>query len=217
MGFPGRSVQFFMTESDEKEFLDFVKSTGDVLFFDRISRTAEFRPVVNLPVPDGPLSGGHFFMVNRSVPSRFITNPPSQFKLDDKDCYGIDNIESSVVGFHRCYREPGCVFEGDLGMVTSYLASDDVTLVSKDPKFLKWFDKMARWIRKRYVKLVCMTFIRVGPEAGRLFEEGSLDLVLARNPVQEIVVEGSLLENRQLVRNRKGVLPAVPTTAELTF
>jgi len=44
----------------------------------------------------------------------------------------------------------------------------------------------------------------VGPEAGRLFEEGLLDLILARNPVQEIIIKGNSLNNQRVVRKRDG-------------
>ena len=205
VSFAIREVKFFMTELDEKEFCDFIKSTGDVLFFNPISKTPEFQPINSLPVPSGPGVGGYFFMLNRSVSTEFRTYPPSQTKLYDKDCYGINWLESSVVHFQRCYREPESVFEGSLGVTSQYLGPDDMTPVSKEIEFLKWFDKMARWLRKRYVKLACTSFLRVGPDAGRLFEEGRLDLILARNPVEEIVVEGNLSENRQVVRKRKGV------------
>jgi len=203
MPFPSREIKYYMSENDEKEFLDFVKSCGDVVFFESISRTPEFQPLLIIPKSNERKEGVQFYAFNRSVSNRFFTRPPSETKLSDKDCYSVNWIDSSVVCLGLCDREQSSVFYAGMCVISHYLEQNASSLTQKEPEFLKWFEKMVRWINKRYTKLACTApFIRIGPDAGKLFEEGRLTLIMARNPLREVVIEGNLINNRQVSRNR---------------
>jgi hypothetical protein len=193
-----------MTESDEKEFLDFVKSTGDVVFVESLSRTKDFQPMAILPLRKDE-HGFPFFMFNRSVskefPARKLLN-----RVDDKYEFMADNTSGPLVAFQRCLWEPNCVFDGGLQAISSYLADDNRTMVRKEPEFLEWCETMSKWIRRNHTKLTGTKPLHwVGSEAGRLFDEGRIDLMLQRNNFQELFIDGNLAENSESWRKRKGV------------
>ncbi len=204
MPVPMRSISLFMTASDEEQFVDFVKSTGDVVFLSGFSKTAEFEPLVGLKIKDAPsLASNIIYILNRSVSARFVTIPPIQGNGELSEFYHLDEDNSSVARFWRCDREPGVVFGGWLDVLSCSLTADFASVL-KEPGFLKWYESIRHWIRRNYTKLTgTKPTYWAGPEAGKLFDEGSLDLVLQRGD-QELFVEGNLSSNRESWRRRKG-------------
>src|SRR2546428_123797 len=97
-----------MTHDDEKEFLNYVKGTGNVEVLPHQSTMSSFVPVVEMPEADQEESNRIFWLFNRSVSSNLVVDYD-----DDHGVYVIDGLRSSAVEFARCFtrrlHSPGVV------------------------------------------------------------------------------------------------------------
>ena len=63
----GRQVNFYMTGEDEKEFVNFVRATGDIVIFPSRSLQRYFQPVDELPEPFSNEHWLGFLFYNRGI------------------------------------------------------------------------------------------------------------------------------------------------------
>ncbi len=161
----GRQVNFYMNKDDEAEFFDFVRTTGNVSILPYVSDVREFHP---LKTPSDPRLGkfsGAVWLINRDVSSNLVVK-----HVPTQGYYSIDEERSSVIEFTRSAVVEKTIGRGRIWAEFTYLDSESMTLVPKEPEFSKWYDTLAKWIRGRYKRLERLIY--TGPGAQKLLSEG---------------------------------------------
>ncbi len=160
----GRQIELYMTEEDEKEFVEFVMSTGkiEIMTEDMKSRDERWEAI-----PPWTEDGRHsdVFFHNTEIPGDL-------FYLYDqvKDAFSISTSESPVIEFTRSKQRVDDLMSGRLYAVFKACSFDAEAYVPKDPAFNKWYEKIMRWIKRRYQRLEWNTY--AGPKAMELKKRG---------------------------------------------
>ena len=136
-----------MTKEDEKAFLEFVRSTGDIVILPRTSMIPDFQPLMNLPEITWPplVNEWQCFLLNRDVSSRVIYQ-----RFEGKNHYLLDAQTSSVIEFWRTILHPPIMYHGRIWASFKYFDEKLGTFSSKEPAFEKWYEKIAKWIKSQY-------------------------------------------------------------------
>ena len=163
----GRQVRFIMDEEDERTFLDFVKTTGDVIVLPSSSPQAEYSALTELPGFSSEQFDFFLWLFNRSVSSRLVTEYVPQ-----QGYFVIDRQESSVVEFSRTIIDQGVIRSGRLWAEFKYLDSEG-NWAFTEPEFKKWYEVLAKWIRKHYTREIDLD-LYVSPGALGLVKKGKL-------------------------------------------
>lgn len=161
----GRQVNFYMSREDEREFVDFVRSTANVEILPYTSATREFTPVQTLPEPLSMKFWGELWLVNRSISSNLVVNFISQ-----QGYYTIDGLQSSVIEFSRSFLQEGVLKPGRIWAEFNVFDGGRMILLPKESGLEEWYDAIAKWIRKRY-KRVSSSFY-AAPGAMRFRQDG---------------------------------------------
>jgi hypothetical protein len=161
----GKQVGFYMSLEDEAEFVRFVKSTGDVSVLPARSPSPQFQDVEVLPEP---LKSDHwyvFYLFNRDVSSRLVIQPIPQHGQ-----YDVNSSVSSVIEFLRTRPEGNRMHPGRIWADFRYFDENRMTFVMKEPAFAKWYERIARWIRRNFEYLEPHGY--VGPTARKRISNG---------------------------------------------
>jgi hypothetical protein len=165
----GRQLEFFMNSEDEKEFLEFVKRSGDVEILPHHIYSLESAGVTRLPEPVAENFNYALYLFNRSASSRLITR-----YVDSLDCYIVDDSVSSVIEFTRTIREGSTIRPGRIYAQFKYVDADG-NWASKEPEFQKWYETLARWIRKNYSREIDPTYY-FGRGALKMVKHGEVEV-----------------------------------------
>jgi hypothetical protein len=155
-----------MSKEDEDEFLDFVRSSGDLVIRPSRSSSSEFAELDTLPEASQSESTRKFWLQNRAINLPLVAVPSNQGD------FVIDGFQSPVVEFLRSFTVSGVMLPGRLQADMTYFDGEKQDLVAKPADFRRWFDSMDSWIRKRYVHVTLLTY--AGPGAEQFREEGGL-------------------------------------------
>jgi len=166
----GAQVRFFMDKDDELQFEEFAKNTGDVVFFVDPSPTPDFEPIAAFPEPRSVRFWSRIWLFNRALPGRLLTR-----FVPDLSYYTIDGLMSSVVEFDRTVRDGGLLRPGRLWAEFRYANETATEWISKEPEFKKWYETLARRIRRDYSREIDTDFY-TGPGALRLIKEGKVEV-----------------------------------------
>lgn len=161
----GRQIRFFMDGGDEKTFIDFARTTGEVLMLVDPSPKADFNPVSELPNVSVTKFWTRVWLFNKSVSSNLVP-----VFVPNQRYYMIDCLRSSVVEFRRTTRSDDAMRPGRLWMEYKYANPDGRNWIPKEPEFKAWYDTLARWIRKNYSREIDPDFY-VGAGALKLIQE----------------------------------------------
>ncbi len=153
----GRQVNFFMAKEDEDRFLSFVKQTGDVVLLPPVSATSDFQPVEELPEPLSRDMWRQFWLWNRSITSNF----QSEY-VPEKGYFAINGLLSSVVEFSRSYVKDNTMYPGRIWAEFTIIDSEAEDLGQKDREFRKWYETLAKWIRREFYHTGWMIFAGQG-------------------------------------------------------
>ncbi len=134
-----------MTRDDEREFLIFVRGTGNVEVLPYQSRTSNFDPVDEMPEADSEESNRLVWLFNRSISSNIVVDYDG-----DSGVYMIDGFRSSAVEFARCFTRDNRMNAGWLWVEFTTVDSDTMDLGQKEREFKRWYESLANWIRKKY-------------------------------------------------------------------
>lgn len=156
-----------MSKEDEDAFLQFLRSSGDLVILPATSPSSDFTPVPALPEPTADEATRKFWLQNNTVSLRLTTE-----YAPEKSCYVIDGFQSPVVEFLRSWRISSMMLAGGIRADMNYLDSTKQDLVRKPAEFRKWFDLMQKWIRGNFKRLTLLTY--VGPGAEKFRQEGGL-------------------------------------------
>ncbi len=146
---------FYMTREDEQEFLEFVQRTGKVVVLPSTSPAKDIQPVKALPEPFSRESWFSLYLHNRDVPGSVVVEYLPQQKY-----YVINKLEAPVVEFSRSVPDRNIIHPGRIWAQFAYLDKKRMIMLPKDPLFKSWYETIALWLRKNYVR------IREGQYAG---------------------------------------------------
>ena len=143
----GKQIRFYMTNEDEDEFLDFVRSTGDVVILPQTTDKAEGEEFTSFRDLSGRILGDDSHLWNRSISPK----PIIEYYDAHGGCYCLDFMQSEVVNVISSKQIGNELSMGRLH-VEDVLLYPDGLVVEKGEEFLKWFDELSRWLRKSYPK-----------------------------------------------------------------
>ena len=162
-----KQLVLYMSKEDDETFLDYLRSSGDLVILPSTSPSSDFTPIQVLPEPSQDEDTRKFWLENNTVSLPLATE-----YAPEKNCYVIDGFQSPVVEFHRSWIVSRMMLAGGIRADMNYLDSEKQDLVRKPAEFRNWFDSMQNWIRKGFKHLTLLTY--VGPGAEEFREEGGL-------------------------------------------
>ncbi len=138
----GRQVNFYMTDSDEKIFLDFLRSDPKLRIFKDRMTEPKITPLDALP--------------DRTVPGWFILwlwhedSPPPRLKhAEARKYYVVDSTVSEVIEYSRSYLQDGSLVRGRVWAEFAARDPGDPTRrIQKGKAFSKFFNQLANWIKR---------------------------------------------------------------------
>ena len=160
----GRQIGLYMTEEDEKEFVEFVMSTGriEIIPEDMNSRDERWE---TLPPWIEDTWHSDVLLHNTEIQGELF-----YLYSQEKNTFSISTSESPVIEFTRSEQRANALMSGRLYAIFEAFGTDEDAYVPKDPAFDKWYEKIVRWIRRRYQRLEWNTY--AGPKAMELKRGG---------------------------------------------
>jgi len=126
----GKHIQFFMTYEDEREFIDYARSTGESP--ERFNYPHQLK---------GREFGETCYLWNKSIsPERVVEH------IWQQNYYCLDFMSSEVVSFWRSKIIEREITTGRLHVEDKALSPDGRSL-PKDAKFVEWYGSLERWIK----------------------------------------------------------------------
>jgi hypothetical protein len=162
-----KQLVLYMSKEDEDSFLQYLRSTGDLVILPSTSPTSEIAPVSALPEPSEDEATRRFWLQKTNVSLPLVTE-----YAPEKNGYVIDGFQSPVVEFLRSWTVSNVLLAGGIRADMNYLDDATQDLVRKPAEFRGWFDTMENWIRKNFKHLTLLTYVGQGAE--RFSEEGGL-------------------------------------------
>ena len=160
-----RQLVLYMSKEDEGAFLQYLRSSGDLVILPATSSSSDFPPVAALPEPSEDEATRKFWLRNRAVSLPIVT----EF-VPEKNCFVIDGFQSPVVELLRPWTVSHMMLGGVIRADMNYLDNGKQDLVPKPVEFKDWFDSMQNWIRRNFKHLTLLTY--VGPGAQKFREQG---------------------------------------------
>jgi hypothetical protein len=162
-----KQLILYMSKDDEESFLQFLRSTGDLVILPSTSSTSDFAPISTLPEPTEDETTRKFWLQNRTVSLPIVTEYAAE-----NNGYVIDGFQSPVVEFLRSWMVSQVMLAGGIRADMNYLDNEKHDLVQKPAEFRNWFDSMQNWIRKNFLHLTLLTY--VGPDAEGFRQDGGI-------------------------------------------
>jgi len=156
-----------MSKEDEESFLQYLRSSGDLVILPTTSPSSDFAPIAFLPEPTEDEATRKFWLQNSAVGLPVVTE-----YVPEKSWYVIDGFQSPVVEFQRSWMVSHMMLAGGIRADMNYLDSDKGDLVRKPVEFRHWFESIQNWIRKNFFHLTLLTY--VGPGAEKFENEGGI-------------------------------------------
>ncbi len=158
---------FYMSKEDENEFLEYVKSLGNLLILPATFPSSDFTPMYGLPEPSQDESTRRFWLQNTGVGLPVVAE-----QVPEKDYYVVDGFQSPVIEFWRSWTVSQIMMPGGMQADMNYIDNDKQDLALKPSEFRKWFESIDSWLRKNYRRLGIYVF--AGPGAQKFREEGGI-------------------------------------------
>jgi hypothetical protein len=176
----GSEIQFYMTQSDEKDFADFLFSHLNALILRDIwyeTKEVEFyrdtESFLHQPIKKGLHNSASWCIWCRDIGEYSL----HRFMSLGKYYYEVDHTSSPIIEFSRSIEEDNVIQEGRLAYISKYYDEKD-RLINKDQRLTKIFEMMRRWVKKEGLKatwdgekIILNNYIF--PGAKRAFLEGS--------------------------------------------
>ena len=162
-----KQLVLYMSKEDEESFLQYLRSSGDLVILPTTSPSSDFAPIAFLPEPTEDEATRKFWLQNSAVGLPVVTE-----YVPEKSWYVIDGFQSPVVEFQRSWMVSHMMLAGGIRADMNYLDSDKGDLVRKPAEFRNWFESIQNWIRKNFFHLTLLTY--VGPGAEKFENEGGI-------------------------------------------
>ena len=162
-----KQLVLYMSKEDEDAFLEYLRSSGDLVILPATSPSSDFAPIAFLPEPNEDEATRKFWLQNRVVSLPVVTE-----YLPEKGWYVIDGFQSPVVEFQRSWMVSHMLLAGGIRADMNYLDDDRQDLVQKHVEFRNWVDAIQKWVRGNFKHLTLLTY--VGPGAEKFESEGGI-------------------------------------------
>jgi len=156
----GRQIQFYMLPEDRKAFFRFAQEDNAVVVTLRDSDTPNVQNLAGLNVGDK----NTLCLWNRKL------FPHLERKwVADPGYYRVDSLRTPTLEFNSSLQ---ATWERKPALIQGRLFGDFDPYLKKPPGFEKWYEHLARWIRKNYRKNPTNTGGYIGPAACKFYKDG---------------------------------------------
>lgn len=157
----GKQVNFYMTMDDERDFIAFVRATGNIAILKSVQMSE-----MPLQIDGLPSAGEPFWFALLLWNQDFSPRPALNF-VKEQGWYCIDVYDSEVIEFDRSFMDEGRLVRGRIFAEMTYWRLTDAppTAVKKSEAFLKWYDRLARWIKRRSARNAAGDYLLPGAAA----------------------------------------------------
>jgi hypothetical protein len=156
-----------MSTKDEDDFLEYVRSLGNLLILPGTSSGSDFVPVDSLPEPTQDESTRRFWLQYTGAGMPLVTE-----HVLEKELFVVDGFQSPVIEFWRSWMVSQVMLPGGIQADMNYIDDERRDLAKKPAEFRKWFESIDGWIRKHYRRLGIYVF--AGPGAQKFREDGGI-------------------------------------------
>jgi hypothetical protein len=156
-----------MSRKDEDDFLEYVRSLGNLLILPGTSSSSDFAPVDNFPESTQDESTRRFWLQYTGAGMPLVTE-----HVLEKGLFVVDGFQSPVIEFWRSWMVSQVMMPGGIQADMNYIDDERKDLAKKPAEFRNWFESIDRWIRKNCTRLGIYIF--AGPGAQRFREEGGI-------------------------------------------
>lgn len=161
----GRQVNFYMSETDEVEFIEYVRKTGKIeILPSRMSSPSERLDA--LPKPDPSIAFCRVFLYNSEIQGKLAI----EF-IEQRKEYYVEPSKSPVIEFCLSTRSRNILREGRIWAELLIFDPEMGTFVLKSPEFKRWYERIAGWLRRKYKRVGSFY---AGPGALKFREEGGI-------------------------------------------
>src|SRR2546428_7466697 len=134
-----------MSKEDEDEFLEYVRSLGNLLILPATSPSSDFTPMYGLPEPSQDESTRRFWLQNTGVGLPLVAE-----QVPEKDYCVVDGFQSPVIEFSRSWTVSQIMLPGGMQADMNYIDSDKQDLAKKPAEFRRGFGPGDGGIGKKY-------------------------------------------------------------------
>lgn len=139
-------VTYWQLSEDERDFLDFLQSTGPIL-----ALPAHWAESKNDLIPQ-PIS----VLIERDDPDQLVFGPDEHMsnatierrEVGGSTYFGINQMKSCVACYRRGKLRNGKLAQSNLSAYLEYPTEDASKLVKKDPVFVRWVRRVTAWVRE---------------------------------------------------------------------
>lgn len=144
----GRQVNFYMTEADEQEFIAYIRSSGNIAIFESKQASTEIVELQELPPVGKP---GWFALI---LWNKDCSPKPTLKSIEKQNYYGTEGYESEIIEFSRSGIIEGQLTRGRIWAQFRHWRLHDIppSLANKSVEFEKWYERLARWVKKHSVR-----------------------------------------------------------------
>jgi len=165
----GQQVNFYMGPEDEREFVQFARASGaSVLPY--YASDKRFEPLDVVPVVEAAKNFDHLWIYHPSVGQL----PAPKWDAESERWYL--GYFAPLVEFDRSITREGIVSRGRLNLQTAWYDPTNRVTFQHPPEQKSLYEKLARWIRRRYEKKQIGTirgfWVYGAPQAIRLHGDG---------------------------------------------
>jgi hypothetical protein len=156
-----------MSTKDEDDFLEYVRSLGNLLILPGTSPSSDFTPVDSFPESTQDESTRRFWLQYTGAEIPLVTE-----HVPEKGLFVVDGFQSPVIEFWRSWVVSQVMLPGGIQADMNHIDDERRDLAKKPAEFRKWFESIDGWIRKHYRRLGIYIF--AGPGAQKFREEGGI-------------------------------------------
>lgn len=137
----GKQIHFYMTNRDEINFINFIRSDRKTCILPSNLSSENLECLEALPKKP-TLSWFKVWLWDMDH-----SPPPILSFVDKQNYYYVESLFSEVIEFNRSYVDKNRLRPGRIYMQTGYW-DESGAYVTKNDEFIKWFERLARWIRR---------------------------------------------------------------------
>jgi hypothetical protein len=156
-----------MSKKDEDDFLEYVRSLGNLLILPGTSSSSDFAPVDSFPESTQDESTRRFWLQYTGAGMPLVTE-----HVLEKGLFVVDGFQSPVIEFWRSWMVSQVMLPGGIQADMNYIDDQRQDLAKKPVEFRSWFESIDGWVRRNYRRLGIYVF--AGPGAQKFREDGGI-------------------------------------------
>ena len=146
-------LSYWQLPEDERSFLDFLQSTGDILAFPARGAKVkeELLPQPLVPYIDQDNPSQLYFGLERNAQQVI----PELVEQGEARFFSVPSMKACLIGYRRGYfRDGNKLAQSSLSAYWDYPNEEATELLNKDPEFIKWAKRVLNWVRRAAPKQV---------------------------------------------------------------